>query len=161
MMNIKNIEDRQTFERERLTPALFRIYKLFGTVNIPIISGSTALYMQQVYLDDFPNDIDICFENTDINFNKYRIVINCCKDLNFSIDIMNRNLFNNAQDIKFKNITYNGLNVCVIDKSCIINILMPAIINFFKDKGNIEKYNKHVNHMNIIKRDYRELIDEN
>ena len=90
IMNINDIDDRKKFEEERLYPSLKLLYSGIMGQNVlhPIIVGSTAMYLQGIYLDKFPNDIDVKFFDID-DLRLYNALYRkLCKKYGFSIDFL-------------------------------------------------------------------------
>lgn len=155
-LNIKNIDDRKTFEETRLIPALKCMYcGIFGK-DTPVITGSTSLYIQGIYLYDFPTDIDIKFQEEKKDYNKFIIYSNIIRKFGFTIDWTVANLVNKKQ---IKEIEYNGINILVEDADYIINELNPLYIEHYSETKpkKVEKKYKQMKH---IKENYPEYFDE-
>lgn len=80
-----------------------------GSSNQPIIVGSTALYLQGIYYDKFPNDIDVCILNKSDIF-KYKIAFGrMCKKYGFIVDFVTDT--QNTDETSYTKIKVNDITI--------------------------------------------------
>lgn len=148
-MNIKNQEDRIKFEQEQLYPSLKKIYSgIFGKRE-PIIVGSCSLYMQGVYPEQFPNDIDITF-NDDKNIEMFNMVYrNMCKQHGMKCEFVDcLRPFND----EYTYINIEGVNIKTTTVSSYINA-QRAMCEYWTQKNNQDKvckYTRHLDYLNTV-----------
>lgn len=157
-MNINDIDDRKKFEEERLYPSLKLLYSGIMGQNVlhPIIVGSTAMYLQGIYLDKFPNDIDVKFFDID-DLRLYNALYRkLCKKYGFSIDFL-----------KHKNPNVKEYNIIKINDIDVYVETIPELIRYqiflyeyWQHHDNEEKAQKYLNHYNHIKEHYPQYFKE-
>ncbi len=157
-LDITSAEDRQKFEEERLYPSLKRIYSgIMGSARTPIISGSVALYLQGIYLDKFPKDIDIIFDNYD-SVIKYKIIYNkLCKRFNFYVDFLRGTLLGDNKN--FVETECDDITIKMCDVDTTINNLQLAYNRYKDNKPN--KAAKYLAQYNYLKEHYPQYFAEN
>lgn len=155
-MNINDIEDRTQFENTRLIPALKTMYcGVFGE-DKPIICGSTSLYLQGIYFDDFPNDIDIMLDNEYSVECKIKMMRPIVKRFGFNCDALP---YKCPEQYK-KIINIDGVDIRIQDAYYTINHWIPFLIDVYIERNNIEKVDKHKQHLRHIKENYPDYFDE-
>ena len=112
-LDITNADDRNTFEQEYLYPALKLIYSgIMGSANKPIIVGSTALYLQGIHYNKFPNDIDVRILNKS-DILKYNIAFGrMCKKYGFNVDFVTY-VIQNTDETSYTEMNIDDKNLSV------------------------------------------------
>ena len=120
-LDINSEEDRKIFEQDYLYPALKLIYSgILGKIT-PIIIGSVSLYLQGIYLDEFPNDIDIRFENCEHTFAYNMLYSRMCLKYGFNIEFLS------YKSEEF----FNDINILYIDDIKIYTTKIEEVILFY------------------------------
>ena len=157
-LEITNSNDRNTFEQKCLYPALKLIYSgIMGSSNQPIIVGSTALYLQGIYYDKFPNDIDVRILNKSDIF-KYKIAFGrMCKKYGFNVDFVTYDT-QNIDETSYTKINVNDINIFVdIPKRCID--FLQSFRDFYIEKNNSERAQKYAEKLTYLQEHYPELFN--
>lgn len=153
-MNINEPEDRNDFEQNRLVPALHVIHDCLSMIKYPyVIVGSTALYLQNIHLNDFPHDIDVCM--LDDNPMKYKLLYrNICRRYDLGVDFLHLYDFNLE---KTEMMTYDDLNIRVMKADSVIRYTIHAI-GYWAERGNMNKSQKHRDNIEHLKLCHPELF---
>lgn len=156
-LDITNADDRNTFEQECLYPALKLIYSgIMGSANKPIIVGSTALYLQGIYYDKFPNDIDVRILNKS-DILKYKIAFGrMCKKYGFNVDFVTYDI-QNTDETSYVEINIDDKNISVdVPERCID--FLQTFRDFYKEKNNSERVQKYTEKLTYLQEHYPELF---
>ena len=156
-LEIANSNDRNTFEQKCLYPALKLIYSgIMGSSNKPIIVGSTALYLQGIYYDKFPNDIDVRILNKSDIF-KYNIAFGrMCKKYGFNVDFMTG--MHNIDETSYAKINVNDITILAAFKEKCIDFLQ-SFRDFYIEKNNSERAQKYAERLTYLQEHYPELFN--
>ena len=161
-LDINNPNDRETFNNERLFPSLKRIYSGIMGAKTPIIVGSVALYLQGVYLDHFPKDIDIIFED-ETNPTRYNVLFSkkLCKRFGFSLDFLHYHYYYSTKN-DYELFTYK------LDDIDIKLGTVKDTVNFYNNMKDYweklngpEKVKKYKKYLEYIHEHYPELFETN
>lgn len=157
-LEITNSNDRNTFEQKCLYPALKLIYSgIMGSSNQPIIVGSTALYLQGIYYDKFPNDIDVCILNKSDIF-KYNIAFGrMCKKYGFNVDFITYDI-QNTDETSYTKINVNDITVLAAVKERCIDFLQ-SFRDFYIEKNNSKRAQKYAEKLIYLQEHYSELFN--
>ena len=160
-LDITNADDRNTFEQECLYPALKLIYSgIMGSANKPIIVGSTALYLQGIHYNKFPNDIDVRILNKS-DILKYKIAFGrMCKKYGFNVDFVTYDI-HNTDETSYTEINIDDKNISVdVPERCID--FLKTFRDFYKEKNNSERVQKYNEKLTYLQEHYPELfsVDE-
>lgn len=160
-LDITNADDRNTFEQEYLYPALKLIYSgIMGSANKPIIVGSTALYLQGIHYNKFPNDIDVSILNKS-DILKYKIAFGrMCKKYGFNVDFVTYDIQNTVEN-SYTEINIDDKSISVaVPKRCID--FLQTFRDFYAEKNNSERVQKYNEKLIYLQEHYPELfsVDE-
>ena len=156
-LDITNVDDRNTFEQECLYPALKLIYSgIMGSANKPIIVGSTALYLQGIHYNKFPNDIDVRILNKS-DILKYKIAFGrMCKKYGFNVDFVTYDI-QNTDETSYTEINIGDKNISVdVPERCID--FLQTFSDFYKEKNNSERVQKYNEKLTYLQEHYPELF---
>ena len=127
-----------------------------GSSNKPIIVGSTALYLQGIYYDKFPNDIDVCILNKSDTF-KYKIAFGrMCKKYGFNVDFVAD--IHNTNETSYTKINVNDITILAAVKERCIDFLQ-TFRDFYAEKNNSERVQKYTEKLTYLQEHYPELFN--
>lgn len=128
-----------------------------GSSNKPIIVGSTALYLQGIYYDKFPNDIDVRILNKSDIF-KYKIAFGrMCKKYGFNVDFVTYDI-QNTDETSYTKININDIIILADVKERCIDFLQ-SFRDFYIEKNNSEHAQKYAERLTYLQKHYPELFN--